>query len=437
MKMMMIKPNFWLCLLFVVMQNVMAELEVSQIEKHWQHESRVNAVAFSPDGRWLASGSAILKIWDVTSKSWPRTLETKTSIKAVAFSPNGQWLASVSVKPMLKLWNMKSGQLQYRLRLRKRNMIYSISFSPDDKCLASGGGDHTVKLWDVSSGQLQHTLKGHKGEVYSTAFAPNGKWLASGSKDKTIKIWDVESARLQHSLAASQGEIYSVAISPNGKYLASGGEGFVKLWDMNSGELQHSWIQGWKIKSIAFSPNGAWLASANGRGEMIKIWDIESGELLHTVMKAHVDGVESIAFSPNGQWLVSAGDRMLKLWEIKRVPADTKAPDSEESLVEPIMQVSENGDQAFDFSNIYPWFIKAIAIIVSVILLVSFIWWIIQRFSPSLRPHAPRIMVSIIVGITVGVSTTAIAYYLFDSPETATISGVALAVVAHYFTKGA
>jgi len=435
----MIKPNFWsVCLLFVVMQNVMAELEVSQIERHWQHESRVNTVAFSPDGRWLASGSTILKIWDVTSKSWPRTLGTKTSIKAVAFSPNGQWLAFVSdsFKHKLKLWNTKSGQVQYRLHSHKKNKIYSISFSPDDKWLASCGEDHTVKLWDVNSGKLQHTLKGHKDEVYSVAFAPNGKWLASGSKDKTIKIWDVESARLRHSLAASQGEIYSVAISPNGKWLASGGEGFVKLWDMNSGQLQYNWIQGWKIKSIAFSPNGAWLASANGRGEMIKIWDIESGELLHTIMKAHVDGVESIAFSPNGQWLVSAGDRMVKLWEIKRVPAETKAPESP-VVPEPIMPVSENGDQAFDFSKMSSWFIKAVVIIVSVILLVSFIWWLIQRFSPSLRPHAPRIMVSIIVGITVGVSTTAIAYYLFDSPETATMSGVVLAVTAHYFMKEA
>ncbi|KHD06610.1 hypothetical protein PN36_13980 [Candidatus Thiomargarita nelsonii] len=125
---------------------------------------------------------------------------------------------------------------------------------------------------------------------------------------------------------------------------------------------------------------------------------------------------------------------MVKLWEIKRVAAETKTP---ESPVEPIMPVSENGDKAFDFSKMSSWIIKAVVIIVSVILLVSFIWWLIQRFSPSLRPHAPRLMVSIIIGITVGVSTTAIAYYLFDSPETATMSGVIVAVTAHYFMKEA
>jgi WD40 repeat protein len=413
--------NFWsIWALLIVSSSVMAEL---QVKKHWQHGSRVSTLAFSPDGHWLASGGTMLKIWDVTSKSWPRTLETKGKVNVLAFSPNGQWLASAS-DSHIELWNMTSEQLQHNLKVNKKNVIYSVSFSPDEKWLASGGEE--VKLWDVTSGQLQHTLKGHGDEIYSVAFAPNGKWLASGSKDKTIKIWDVESAQLEHTLVGYQGEIYSVAFSPNGKWLASGGEGVIKLWDMTSGQLQYTWIQGWKIKSIVFSPNGAWLASANDKGNMIKIWEVESGELLHTMMNVHVEGVNSIAFSPNAKWLASGGnDHKVKLWEMRLSPVSQ----------EPEAPANQKLDEAFDFSNLSSWFIKAVVIIVGVILLLSFIWWIIQRFSPSLRPHAPRIMVGIIVGITVGVTTTIIAYYLFDSPETATLSGVILAVAAHYLMK--
>jgi hypothetical protein len=96
-----------------------------------------------------------------------------------------------------------------------------------------------------------------------------------------------------------------------------------------------------------------------------------------------------------------------------------------------------SSDPVFVFSSILPWLIKATVIIVGVVLLLFFIWWVIQRFLPSLYSQAPRIMVSIIVGITVGVTTTVIAYYLFGSPESATVSGVIFAIAVHYFMKEA
>lgn len=88
-----------------------------------------------------------------------------------------------------------------------------------------------------------------------------------------------------------------------------------------------------------------------------------------------------------------------------------------------------------NISNILAWIIKAIVIIVSVFLLLFFIWWVIENFIPSLQLHVARIMASIIIGITVSVSTTIIAYYLFDNPEVATVSGIILAIAVHYFMK--
>ncbi len=123
------------------------------------------------------------------------------------------------------------------------------------------------------------------------------------------------------------------------------------------------------------------------------------------------------------------------MWTLKLLPSKTTVQNPD--VPEERKSTPNVTEQTPDLSNTSSWLIKAIVIIVGVILLLSLIWCIIQSFSPSLRPHVPRIMAGIIVGITVGITTTVAAYYLFGSPETATVSGVILAVVAHYFIKEA
>ena len=107
-----------------------------------------------------------------------------------AFSPDGRWLASGDDDKNIRIWDVSTGQ-EIAGSAVTRSPIYAVAFSPNGRWLASASADKTIKLWDVATGREIHTLTGHGSIVTSLAFSPDGRWLASGSWDKTIKIWDV------------------------------------------------------------------------------------------------------------------------------------------------------------------------------------------------------------------------------------------------------
>jgi hypothetical protein len=156
------------------------------------HTGTVLSVAFSPDGKRLASASAdgTVKVWDATSGQEALTLKGHTDkLKSVAFSPDGQRLASASYDQTVKVWDATSGQLALTLQ-GHTDEVWSVAFSPDGQRLASASNDQTVKVWDATSGQEALTLHGHTGMVMSVAFSPDGQRLASASEDGTVKVWD-------------------------------------------------------------------------------------------------------------------------------------------------------------------------------------------------------------------------------------------------------
>jgi WD40 repeat protein len=287
------------------------------------HTNGVRSVAFSPDGRLLASGSDdnTIKLWEVASGREVRTLTGHTyyDVWSVAFSPDGRLLASGSSDLTIKLWEVASGSLVRTLS----GHIYpvtSVAFSPDGRLLASGSGDNTIKLWDVASGSLVRTLKGHTGTVWSVAFSPDGRLLASagsGYYDKTIKLWEVASGSLVRTLTGHTDTVRSVAFSPDGRLLASGSDdNTIKLWDVASGrEVRTLTGHTHWVWSVAFSPDGRLLASGS-RDETIKLWEVASGSLVRT-LSGHTSSVLSVVFSPDGRLLASgSGDKTIKLWDI-------------------------------------------------------------------------------------------------------------------------
>ncbi len=285
------------------------------------HSSWVRSVAFSPDGKTLASGSddQTVKLWDCHSGECLQTLQGHSDwVPSVAFSPDGQTLASGSGDRTIKLWDFHSGECIQTWQ-RHSNWVCSVAFSPDGKTLASGSGDRTIKLWDSHSGEYLQTWHGHSDWVRSVAFSPDGQTLASGGDDKTVKLWDYNSGECLQTWQGHSGLVRSVAFSLDGQTLASGSEDrTIKLWDCHSGECLQT-LQGHNslVRSVAFSPDGQTLASGSS-DRTVKLWDYRSGECLQ-ILQGHSDWVCSVAFiSPNGKTLASgSGDRTIKLWDCR------------------------------------------------------------------------------------------------------------------------
>jgi len=207
------------------------------------HGGTVNSVAFSPDGKTLASGNGdhTVRLWDVATHQQIGTPLTSHSgtVNSVAFSPDGKTLASGSGDDTVRLWDVATHQQIGTPLTGHGGTVNSVAFSPDGKTLASGSGDDTVRLWDVATRQQIGTpLTGHTSQVRAVAFSPDGKTLASGSGsgsgDDTVRLWDVATRQqIGNPLTGHGGAVWAVAFSPDGKTLASGsGDDTVRLWDV-------------------------------------------------------------------------------------------------------------------------------------------------------------------------------------------------------------
>jgi WD40 repeat protein len=285
------------------------------------HKNSVSSVAFSPDGKMLASADrdGTVKLWDMSTRQELATLQHKNSVYSVAFSSDGKMLASADRDKTVKLWDISTRQ--ELATLHHKDFVYSIAFSPDGKTLASATSN-AVTLWDISTRQELATLH-HKDFVYSVAFSPDGKTLASAGFDKTVKLWDI-GTRQQLATLQHKESVKSVVFSPDGKTLASANSYVVTLWDISTWQEPVT-LTGHKsyVNSVAFSPDGKTLASA-GVDWTAKLWDINTRQELVT-LRGHSSYVDSIAFSPDGKTLASASsDNTVQLWDT-RMPQELTA----------------------------------------------------------------------------------------------------------------
>ena len=265
------------------------------------HKWDVLSLAFSPDGKTLASGSSgQVMLWDMASRTSFATLnEHKGSVTSLAFSPDGKTLASGSYDWKVMLWDMASRKTF--ATLAHTSYVLSLAFSPDGRLLASAGGDHSVRLWDVARHLESATLKGHTDHVASLAFSPDGKLLASGSHDKSVMLWDVEHRLVHASLTGHTSFVSSVAFSPDGKSFVSGSwDKSVKLWDVASKKERAS-LKGHTsyVNSLAFSPNGKSIASG-GEDNNVILWNMASRAALITHKELSGTG-DRAAYSPDGK----------------------------------------------------------------------------------------------------------------------------------------
>lgn len=245
------------------------------------HNGNVFSVSFSPDGKFLASGSndSNIKIWETEDWQEVKTIVGNSGpIYSVAFSPDGQYLASGSFK-VIKLWDVKDW-LELKMLEGHSNWVTSVAFSSDMKYLASASADTTVKIWDASTWLEVAKLEGHRSWVNSVSFSPDGKFLASGSGDNTTKIWQSEDWKELTTLKGHHNVIFSTAFSPDGEYLATGSwDHTIRLWRVKDWyNLTTTMTHSKEILSVAFHPDGKYLASGS-HDATINLWDMETASI--------------------------------------------------------------------------------------------------------------------------------------------------------------
>ena len=247
------------------------------------HDAPVRALAFSGDGRTLISGSddCTLKWWDLETRTFlQQTPEHGWSIASIAVSQNGRLVASGGGDGLVDLWELGSGTPIARLQ-KHRDAISSLLLSPDGKTLISASDDSTIRLWDLEGDRIIRTLRGHNDRVSAVGISTNWLSLISASTDETIRFWDLSDGRVIDTFLAHRAGVTCLALAPNNRLLATGGEdNRIKLWNLTqddagrlrrTGERPLSLLSAWSVNAIAFSPDSRVLVSGSD-DETIRIW---------------------------------------------------------------------------------------------------------------------------------------------------------------------
>jgi hypothetical protein len=290
---------------------------VGEIRKYEGHSEEIKGVAFSFDGRYVASGSRdkSVRVWDLTLKDAKEVYSMRGHEKevwAVAFHPNNRYLFSVSWDTTARMWDFKSGNEVKRWTHAKD--VNGIALSRDASSMLVACDDRNTYLWNVNTGEEIRRFGGHGEYVYCAAISPDGRYVASGSVDKTVRVYDYQSGQQLKSFEGSNESVMNVAFLPDNRHVLSAGDSVIHVWDIQTGKEARR-IEGHtgRVPAMALSPDGRRLLTG-GDDRTIKLWDVQSGKLIQS-FAGHTDTVTCVAFSHDGRRAVSGSyDRTVRVW---------------------------------------------------------------------------------------------------------------------------
>jgi WD40 repeat protein len=282
------------------------------------HTSWVTDVAWSPDGKLVASAEADHKVhvWNAATRETILVYHGHAQyVKAVAWSPTGKRIASCGWDGTVQVWDSVTGAQYLIYRDHTEELVNTIAWSPDGRYIASAGKDTTVQVWDAATGSKLHTYHGHSAEIWDhIAWSPDGAHIASGAWDGTVQVWDAftrsSSARIfrGHTLYVND-----VAWSPDGKYIASADKEGVQVWDVSTGEQILSYRSHTDmVVAVAWSHDGKRIASGS-QDKTVRVWDAASGREM--LLYRHSKRVTAVAWSPDDTQIISAStDKTARIW---------------------------------------------------------------------------------------------------------------------------
>jgi WD40 repeat protein/tRNA A-37 threonylcarbamoyl transferase component Bud32 len=276
------------------------------------HSDHINAVAWSPDGKTLLTGSSdqTLKLWTPDGKLVKSINAHRDAILAVGWSPDGKSFFSTSEDRLVRVW-AADGTPLFNLN-GSSDAIYHAIWSPDGKTLATTWNGDSVRLW-AADGKPLTGLASHNSTITCIAWSPDGKTLATASLDQRIKLWSLDGKEVA-TLSDHFGAVRSIAWSKSGILASAADDGTVRLWS-SDGKLLHT-MTGHKdpVKWVAWSPDGRILASG-GADKKVLLWSSD-GKLL-TTFEGHTDTVRSISWMPDGRSIASgADDATVRIWRV-------------------------------------------------------------------------------------------------------------------------
>ena len=269
--------------------------------------SEVNSVSFSPDGRLILMGTnrGVVSLRDAaTGTELRRFADGHGWMTDAVFSPDGRHILTGHGDGFARLWEAGSGALVWE---QETGQVETVAFASNSQLALAGSGRGDVVVFDVATGKRQIVLTGHSGVVYSAVFSPDGRQILTGSRDSTVRLWDaIRGSEIRRY--ASVGMVFSVAFSPDGTLMvAAGQDSMVRILDAATGsELRRLSGNSFMVRRARFSPDGRNVATGGYDGTT-RLWDAATGES-RMVLRENAARLERVAFSADGSAIMTAGD---------------------------------------------------------------------------------------------------------------------------------